>query len=34
MNVSAMKQTGAHWDEIIDTLARLRASYTEARGRW
>ena len=32
MNASAMKQTGAHWDEIVDTLALLRTSYTEARG--
>jgi hypothetical protein len=32
MNVSALKQTGARWDEIIDALAFLRAAYTEARG--
>ena len=34
MNVSALKQTGAHWDEIVDTLALLRAIYTEMRGRY
>src|SRR5688572_3294320 len=32
MNVSALKQTGARWDEIVDALAFLRAAYTEARG--
>lgn len=31
MNVSALKQTGARWDEIADALAFLRAAYTEAR---
>ena len=34
MNVSALKQTGAHWEAIVDTLALLRAAYTEARGRY
>jgi len=32
MNVSALKQTGARWDEITDALAFLRAAYAEARG--
>jgi hypothetical protein len=32
MNVAALKQTGARWDEIVDALAFLRAAYTEARG--
>lgn len=32
MNASALKQTGARWDEIVDALALLRAAYTEARG--
>lgn len=32
MNVSALKQTGARWDELVDALALLRAAYTEARG--
>jgi hypothetical protein len=32
MNVSALKQTGARWDEIADALAFLRAAYTDARG--
>jgi len=32
MNVSALKQTGARWDEVVDALAFLRAAYTEARG--
>src|SRR5207302_5765305 len=34
MNVSALKQTGVHWEEIVDTLALLRAIYTETRGRY
>jgi hypothetical protein len=32
MNVSALKQMGARWDEIVGALAFLRAAYTEARG--
>jgi len=32
MNVSALRQTSAHWDEIVDTVATLRIAYTEARG--
>jgi hypothetical protein len=32
MNVSALRQTSAHWDEVLDALALLRAAYTEARG--
>ncbi len=32
MNASALKQTGARWDEVVDALAFLRAAYTEARG--
>lgn len=31
MNVSALKQTGVHWDEIANTLAFLRTAYAEAR---
>src|SRR4051794_17493445 len=27
MNVSALRQTGAHWDEIVDALAALRAAH-------
>src|SRR3954469_10033771 len=27
MNVSALRQTGAHWDEIVDALAWLRAAH-------
>jgi hypothetical protein len=27
MNVSALRQTGAHWDEVCDALALLRAAY-------
>ncbi len=32
MNVSALRQTSAHWDEIIDTISFLRESYGAARG--
>jgi hypothetical protein len=31
MNVSALKQTGVHWDEIADALAFLRTAYAEER---
>nr|MBA3502104.1 hypothetical protein [Deltaproteobacteria bacterium] len=32
MNMSALRQTSAHWDEVIDAVAALRTAYTEARG--
>jgi hypothetical protein len=32
MNVSALRQTSAHWDEVIDAMAFLRAAYHDARG--
>jgi hypothetical protein len=32
MNVSALRQTGAHWDEIASALGFLRTAYAEARG--
>ncbi len=32
MNVSALRQTGAHWDEICDALALLRAAYDRVHG--
>lgn len=32
MNVSALRQAAEHWDEIVDALALLRASYAELRG--
>jgi len=32
MNVSALRQTSAHWDEIIEALGFLRTAYAEARG--
>ena len=31
MNVSALRQTSAHWDEIIDAMAFLRTVYQDAR---
>ena len=31
MNVSALRQTSAHWDEILDALAVLRGGYARAR---
>jgi hypothetical protein len=34
MNVSALKQTGAYFDEIVDALALLRGAYSEARGTY
>ena len=33
MNVSALRQISAHWDEIIDTVATLRIAYEDAVGR-
>src|SRR5689334_968929 len=32
MNASALRQTSAHWDEILDALAFLRVAYSDARG--
>jgi hypothetical protein len=34
MNVSALRQMGTRWDEIVDALALLRAAYAEARGSY
>jgi hypothetical protein len=34
MNVSALRQTSAHWDEITYALGFLRAAYAGARGRY
>lgn len=31
MNVGALRQTSAHWDEITDALAVLRGGYVDAR---
>ena len=32
MNVSALRQMSAHWDDILDALAVMRVAYTEQRG--
>ena len=32
MNVSALRQTSAHWDAVLDAVAVLRNTYKEARG--
>lgn len=32
MNVSALRQTSAHWDEIVEVLGWLRTRYAAARG--
>jgi len=32
MNASALRQTSAHWDEILGALALLRTAYADARG--
>ena len=34
MNVSALRQTSAHWDAVLDAVAVLRTTYQEARGRY
>src|SRR5262245_39894329 len=31
MNASALRQTSAHWDEVIDAMAFLRTVYQDAR---
>ena len=32
MNVSALRQVSAHWDDILDALAFVRAEYVRLRG--
>ncbi|MGE5183512.1 MAG: hypothetical protein ACM31C_15680 [Acidobacteriota bacterium] len=32
INASALRQTAAHWDEILDVLGGLRAAYVAVRG--
>ena len=34
MNVSALRQTAAHWDEVLDALAMLQHSYESGRGSY
>lgn len=34
MNVSALRQTSATWDDLIGALGLLRTAYAEARGRF
>jgi hypothetical protein len=34
MNMSALRQTSAHWDEVIDAVAFLRNAYAEASGAY
>src|SRR5689334_9490630 len=34
MNVSALYQTSAHWDELVGTMAFLREIYAAARGNY
>ena len=34
MNVSALRQTTAHWDEILDALALLQRGYADGRGAY
>lgn len=34
MNVSALRQSSEHWDEMVDALAFCRASYAEIRGSY
>lgn len=32
MNVSALRQMSAHWDDVLDACAVMRAAYVEGRG--
>ncbi|MEZ4402515.1 MAG: hypothetical protein R3B06_21000 [Kofleriaceae bacterium] len=32
MNVAALRQVGAHWDALVDTLALVRQGYVAVRG--
>lgn len=32
MNVSALRQLSAHWDDVLDALAVMRGAYAEQRG--
>ena len=33
MNVSALRQTSAHWDEILEALGVLRGAYVAGAPR-
>src|SRR5215510_11458071 len=32
INISALRQTSAHWEDIVNAVALMRAAYESARG--